>query len=115
MSSKNIHDIFEKNLTELMNHEQNHSPSMRYLSTCIGASEGYIQKILSTDSLPSIDKLQAIGEHYDVEAWSLIYDYDDHEKQILPILQQLNRLPEEEYPVVAQYIQFLIDQNSNKQ
>lgn len=114
MSSKKIHDIFETNLNELMNNEQNHAPSMRYLSTCIGASGGYIQKILSSDSMPSIDKLEAISDHYDVEAWMLLYDYADHEKQILPILQQLNKLPEEEFPVVAQYLQFLIDQNTEK-
>ena len=114
MSSKNIHEIFETNLNELMNHEQNHAPSMRYLSTCIGASGGYIQKILSSDSMPSIEKLVAISEHYDVEVWTLLYDYSNQQKQILPILQQLNKLPEEEYPVVAQYLQFLIDQNTNK-
>ncbi len=114
MSSKKLHDIFESNLTELMNHEQNHAPSMRYLSTCIGASGGYIQKMLTSDSLPSLDKLEAISEHYDVEVWSLLYDYSNQQKQILPIIQQLNRLPEEEFPVVAQYLQFLIDQNPNK-
>lgn len=114
MSSKKLHDIFESNLTELMNHEQNHAPSMRYLSTCIGASGGYIQKMLTSDSLPSLEKLEAIGEHYDVEVWSLLYDYSNQQKQILPIIQQLNRLPEEEFPVVAQYLQFLIDQNPNK-
>ena len=114
MSSKNIHEIFETNLNELMNHEQNHAPSMRYLSTCIGASGGYIQKILSSDSMPSIEKLVAISEHYDVEVWTLLYDYSNQQKQILPILQQLNKLPEEEYPVVAQYLQFLIDQNTSK-
>lgn len=114
MSSKKLHDIFESNLNELMNNEQNHAPSMRYLSTCIGASGGYIQKILSGDTMPSMDKLEAIGEHYDVEVWTLLYDYSDTNRQLLPIIQQLNRLPEDELPVVAQYLQFLIDQNHNK-
>lgn len=115
MSSKKLHDIFESNITELMNHEQNHAPSMRYLSTCIGASGGYIQKMLTSNSLPSLDKLEAISEHYDVEVWSLLYDYSGRQKQFLPIIQKLGQLPDEEFPAVSQYLQFLIGQNANKQ
>lgn len=111
MGSKKLHDIIETNLNALMNKEQNHAPSMRYLSTCIGASSGYIQKILSSDSLPSLDKLEAISEHYDVEVWTLLYDYSDGKRDILPIIQQLNRLPENELPVVSKYLDFLISQN----
>lgn len=111
MGSKKLHDIIENNLNALINNEPDHAPSMRYLSTCIGASSGYIQKILSSGSLPSLDKLEAISEHYDVDIWTLLYDFSGRQKNMLPILQQLNRLPEEELPVVAKYLEFLIGQN----
>lgn len=111
MESKNLHEIIESNINSLMETEQNHAPSMRYLSTCIGASSSYIQKILSGPSYPSLDKLEAIGEHYEVDTWCLLYDYGDKEKQILPIVQQLSRCPKDLLPVISQYIEFLMGQN----
>jgi transcriptional regulator with XRE-family HTH domain len=109
MGSKKLQEIIQTNLNTLM--EQDMNTSMRNLSTCIGASDGYIQKIMSGNSLPSLDKLEDISEHYEVELWSLLYDYGDDKHQILPIIQQINRLPVDEIPVVAKYLEFLIEQN----
>lgn len=111
MASKKLHEIIERNLNALINSEQNHAPSMRYLSTCIGASSSYIQKILSSGSLPSLNKLEAISEHYDVEIWTLLYEDSEHNQNLLPILQQLHRLPEAALPLVSQYLEFLIQQS----
>lgn len=110
MGSKKLHEIIQSNISTLM--EQDTNTSMRNLSTCIGASNSYIQKIMSGNSLPSLDKLEDISEHYDVELWSLLYDYEDDRQEVLQIVQQLNKLPKEALPAVSKYLDFLIQQNN---
>lgn len=111
MAQKDLHTIFEENLNSLMSNEQNHIPSMRYLSTCIGASSGYIQKILSNKNSPSFEKMQEIADHYDVEAWTLLCDLNGRSKQMLPIIQQINKCPTDMLPAIEAYIKFLSKQN----
>ena len=74
MNKKKLHETLENNINSLMLDEDSLTPSMRYLSTCIGASEGYIQKILNSDHFPSIEKLLQIADYYDIEPWMLLYD-----------------------------------------
>lgn len=105
MGTKKLHEIIQSNINTLM--EKDTNSSMRNLSTCIGASNSYIQKIMTGSSLPSLNKLKDISEHYDVEVWSLLYDYQDGHEEILQIIQQLNELPEEALPSISSYINFL--------
>lgn len=109
MDKKNLHEIFEKNINALMSNEGNHSPSMRYLSTSIGASESYMQKVLNTNSFPSIEKLQLIAEHYKVEPWMLLYDHD--QKDLLSMIQLLEQCPAELFPTISKFIEFLLEIN----
>lgn len=105
MDEKSISEIIQQNLASLMENDSN--SSMRYLSTCIGASDSYIQKIMSNGSLPSLDKLEAIGQHYDVDTWTLLYDYEGDSKEMLSLVQSLNRLPSDLLPVVKSYVDYL--------
>ena len=72
MDKKILHEILEHNICSLMLNEERPTPSMRYLSTCIGASDGYIQKILTSENFPSIEKLLQIADHYEIEPWMLL-------------------------------------------
>ena len=109
MDKKILHEILEHNICSLMLNEERPTPSMRYLSTCIGASEGYIQKILTSENFPSIEKLLQIADHYEIKPWMLLYDYKS--KGLLPILQELEKCPVELFPTILTYIEFLL-QNS---
>lgn len=106
MDKKILHEILEHNICSLMMNEERPTPSMRYLSTCIGASEGYIQKILTSENFPSIEKLLQIADHYEIEPWMLLYDYKS--KGLLPILQELEKCPVELFPTILAYIEFLL-------
>ena len=109
MNKKKLHEALEHNINSLMLDGDHLTPSMRYLSTCIGASEGYIQKILNSDHFPSVEKLIQIADHYDIEPWMLLYDCKD--KDMLSILQALEKCPAELFPTIISYIEFLV-QNS---
>lgn len=109
MNKKNLHDIFETNINSLMSSDDTHTPSMRHLSTSIGASESYMQKILNTNSFPSIEKLQQIAQHYGVDPWMLLYDYN--QKDMLSVIQLLEQCPPELFPTISKYIEFLLEQN----
>lgn len=106
MDKKILHEILEHNICSLMLNEESPTPSMRYLSTCIGASEGYIQKILTSENFPSIEKLLQIADHYEIEPWMLLYNYKS--KGLLPILQELEKCPVELFPTILAYIEFLL-------
>lgn len=106
MDKKELHNVFESNLSSLMSQEDNHIPSMRYLSTCIGASESYIQKLLNTDSFPSFEKMVAISEHYGIDPWMLLFDYGEHSKHILALIQMISQCPPELIPAITNMLNF---------
>lgn len=106
MVEKTLHEIIANNLIQLMNQEQNHSPSMRYLSTCIGTSAGYIQKINSGKAFPSCEKLLALTNHYEVEPWTLLFDTKCN-SELLAVLIELNSCPQDMLPIIKSYIQYL--------
>lgn len=105
MDTKNLHEILEKNINYLMSNEDNHAPSMRYLSTCIGASDSYIHKILSDGKFPSLEKLQQIANHYDIEPWLLLYDSKN--KDMLSIIRLLEDCSDDLYPTILEYIKYV--------
>lgn len=107
MKATELHDILVHNITQLMNSEQNHAPSMRYLSTCIDANESYIQKILNSDAFPSMEKLLAIANHYEIEPWELLYQNTSSNVSLYSIMQLLAACPEEMLPTVYEFINYL--------
>lgn len=108
MNETQLHDILVHNITQLMNSEQNHAPSMRYLSTCIDANESYIQKILNSGAFPSLEKLLAIANHYEIEPWQMLYQNTSSNDSILSIIQLLNSCPEDMLPTIQEFITYLI-------
>ncbi len=108
MSSIKTIDIFRKNLLALI--KQDEHSSMRNLSTSIGASDSYVQKIINSDANPSLDKVDSISEFFDVNSWEMFYDAENDENDNLAIIQLLNRMPSAMLPVVKHYIEYLLQE-----
>lgn len=111
MVEKTLHEIIANNLIQLMNKEQSHAPSMRYLSTCIGTSAGYIQKINSGKAFPSCEKLLALANHYEVEPWTLLFDKKQDE-ELYEVILELSSCPRDMMPVIKSYIEYLKNQEN---
>jgi transcriptional regulator with XRE-family HTH domain len=108
MQHKKSSEIIRENLTYMLNQEG--TPSMRNLSTSIGTSDSYIQKILNQERTPSLDKIDSISEFFDVESWEMFYNFRKDRPEMLTIMQQLNKLPPALLPTVKAYLDFLLAQ-----
>lgn len=62
------------NILELMSKS---NISMRQLSADINCSESYVQKILSGDFTPKLERLLDIAEYFGVPIWMLFFSPDD--------------------------------------
>lgn len=83
---------------------------MRQLSLSIGASDSYIQKLLTDQASPSLKKVDALGSFFGLDTWTLFCDFDEAAGDSLEILQLINRLPQSVRPNVMEYIKFLLKQ-----
>ncbi|MCD8217461.1 MAG: helix-turn-helix domain-containing protein [Clostridiales bacterium] len=115
MSNKNkkTSDILRNNLIALLNQED--AVSMRQLSLRIGASDSYVQKLLTDQSSPSLQKIDAISDFFGLDTWTLFCDYEDSAEESLEILQLINQLPRSIRPHVLEYMKFLLKQNEDIQ
>ena len=108
---KKSSDIIRENLTYMINNDE--TTSMRNLSTSIGASDSFIQKILTEKANPSLEKLDSIGEYFSVESWELLYNFRKDNAEMLSIMQQLQELPSSALPMVKEFLNFLQKQCNN--
>lgn len=108
MQHKKSSEIIRENLTYMLNQEG--TPSMRNLSTSIGTSDSYIQKILNKKTSPSLDKIDSISEFFDIESWEMFYNFRKDRPEMLTIMQQLNNLSPALLPTVKAYLDFLLAQ-----
>ncbi len=111
--NKKTSDILRDNLTALLNRED--AVSMRQLSLHIGASDSYVQKLLTDQSSPSLKKIDAISDYFGLDSWTLFCDYADAAGESLEILQLVNQLPRSVRPHVLEYMKFLLKQNEDIQ
>ncbi|MCC8151065.1 MAG: helix-turn-helix domain-containing protein [Lachnospiraceae bacterium] len=88
---------------------------MRQLSLRIGASDSYIQKLLTDQSSPSLQRIDAISDFFGLDTWTLLCDYADSAEESLEILQLINQLPRSIRPHVLEYMKFLLKQNEDIQ
>ena len=100
-----------ENLTYMINNDE--TTSMRNLSTSIGASDSFIQKILTEKANPSLEKLDSISEYFSVESWELLYNFRKDNAEMLSIMQQLQELPSSALPMVKEFLNFLQKQCNN--
>lgn len=105
---KKSSDIIRENLTYMLNNDEH--TSMRNLSTSIGASDSFIQKILTEKANPSLDKIDSISEYFDIESWEMFYNFRKDSPEMLRIMQQLQQLPPSALPAVKAYLDFLLDE-----
>lgn len=108
---KKSSDIIRENLTYMINNDE--TTSMRNLSTSIGASDSFIQKILTEKANPSLEKLDSISEYFSVESWELLYNFRKDNAEMLSIMQQLQELPSSALPMVKEFLNFLQKQCNN--
>jgi len=111
--SKKTSEILRDNLIALLNQED--AVSMRQLSLSIGASDSYIQKLLTDQTSPSLQRVDAMSEFFGLDTWTLFCDYADSARESLEILQLINRLPRSIRPHVVEYMKFLLKQNEDIQ
>jgi len=107
MTEKELHDIVSRNIDRLLEKETDHPGSMRYLSTCLGANDGYIQRIVNGTSFPSFAKLLDIANHFEVEPWQLLYNSPNPNSARAEFLQMALTCPEELIPVVMNSVCYL--------
>ena len=105
---KNQVKLFVKILPIWINNDE--TTSMRNLSTSIGASDSFIQKILTEKANPSLEKIDLISEYFDVESWEMLYNFRKDNNDMLSILQMLQKLPASSMPVVKEFLAFLLRQ-----
>ena len=105
---KKSSQIIRENITYMINSDE--TTSMRNLSTSIGASDSFIQKILTEKANPSLDKIDLISEYFDVESWEMLYNFRKDNDDMLHILQMLQKLPASSMPVVKEFLTFLLKQ-----
>lgn len=70
---ENLKKVIQGNILELMSKS---NISMRQLSADINASESYVQKILSGDFTPKLERLLDIAEYFNVPIWALFLSED---------------------------------------
>lgn len=105
---KKSSQIIRENITYMINNDE--TTSMRNLSTSIGASDSFIQKILTEKANPSLEKIDLISEYFDVESWEMLYNFRKDNNDMLSILQMLQKLPDSSMPVVKEFLAFLLKQ-----
>lgn len=110
---KKSSEIIRENLTYMLNSDE--TTSMRNLSTSIGASDSFIQKILTEKANPSLDKLDSISEYFSIESWEMLYNFRKDNPDMLSIMQQLKELPPSALPVVKEFLAFLQKQHNTSQ
>lgn len=113
MDEKRLREIIIQNINNLMNTDQNQTSSMRNISTCIGASGNYIQNILSGSTSPSIRKLIAIANYFDIEPWMLLVDYNNGGEEMASLLNLISSCPKDMYPVIESFIKYMLEHQAD--
>lgn len=67
MNEKQLRERMIQNIINLMNEENTPASSMRKMSNGMGASNNYMQTILSGSSYPSFKKITDIANYFDVD------------------------------------------------
>lgn len=110
MDMQHTMKTLQTNLTKLMNCP-NDTSSMRKLSTCIGCSDSYIQKLMSNKIDPSLSKLTAISNYFDIPVHVLLDDSCEYSIEIYEIIRELESLPKKSLDAVLTLVQLLNKQN----
>lgn len=79
---EDLKKVIQNNILELMSES---NISMRQLSADINCSESYVQKILSGNITPKLEKLQIIAEYFDVPVWALFLSTENTPSQLSEI------------------------------
>ena len=89
---ENLKKVIQTNILELMSKS---NISMRQLSADINCSESYIQKILSGDFTPKLEKLLDIANYFGVPLWMILLDKNATPDKIIQIEAFLYTLDED--------------------
>lgn len=81
--------------------------SMVQLSLQIGASESYIQKVLSGEIRPSLERVDAISRYFGCEPWELISDRKEDTRAYVKTIEMMSQLSEQQLSVLHDYLEHL--------
>ena len=80
---------------------------MRKLSTELGRSGNYIQKILSKQSSLTIDALNDISEYFDVPTWTFFIDHEESSGKCMLISEYLSGLSDEALDTILCFVKYI--------
>lgn len=89
---ENLKKVIQNNILKLMSES---NISMRQLSADINCSESYIQKILSGNFVPKVERLQCIADYFHVPIWALFLSEENTPDKISQIEAFLLNFDEE--------------------
>ncbi len=80
---------------------------MRKLSTELGYSSGYIQKIVDRKRGLTLDTLNEISNYFDIPIWTFFIDHSNPSDKALLISELLSGLSDEALNVIFYFVQFI--------
>ncbi len=105
MDKSDLSIILQKNLIALLN--QHNEMSMRQLSSILGTSNSYVQKIMSGTFLPSLDKLLELCDYFDISLATLLADDGKIPMELKVAIDQFKQLSPKSQREVARMIAYL--------
>lgn len=111
MDKDNLFQIIYSNLTRLLN-DQERGVSMRKLSTELGYSSGYIQKIMNRKTALTFDTLNEISNYFDIPIWTFFLEHTDPSNKVLLIRELLSGLSNDALDVIFYFVQFIAKNDS---
>ena len=106
MDKKASLQIVYDNLVQLLN-DPKYGISMRKLSTELGRSGNYIQKLISDQSAITIDALNDISDYFDVPLWTFFIDHKEPSGKCRLITEHLSGLSDEALNTILCFVQFI--------
>ena len=106
MDKNNMPQIIYSNLARLLD-DPEHGVSMRKLSTELGYSSGYIQKIVDRKRGLTLDTLNEISNYFDIPIWTFFIDHSNPSDKALLISELLSGLSDEALNVIFYFVQFI--------
>lgn len=108
---ENLKKIIQSNILDLMSQS---NISMRQLSADINCSESYIQKILSGDFTPKLERLLDIANYFNVPIWMLFLSPDTVPDKATQIHAYVLKLDEDSMDATLNIVKRLPAKTENK-
>lgn len=106
MDKDNMLQIIYSNLARLLD-DPERGVSMRKLSTELGYSSNYIQKIVDRKRCLTLDTLNEISNYFDIPIWTFFIDHKEPSGKCRLITEYLSGLSDEALNTILCFVQFI--------